>query len=181
MTGVGAHTLIQPVVLIMISIRRVTSDDASIFRDVRLRALQDSPEAFGATYDGAMKRTEDSWQDQVAQAAAGSLRNTLLAFDGTSCVGLASLYREQDASEGEILQMWVEPGSRGAGTAARLVSELLEWAQTVGIQSVNLAVTTTNERAIKFYEKCGFRLTGEQIEVDASRHLRGFLMRRRGS
>jgi len=162
----------------MISIRRIRSDDTSLFRDVRLRAMKDSPDAFGATYDSALQRTEDSWRDQVAQAAAGSLRNTLLAFDGTRCIGLASLYREQDAPEGEILQMWVEPGFRGTGTAARLVSELLEWAQTVGIHTVGLAVATTNETARRFYEKCGFRLTGEEVEVDASRHLRGFRMKK---
>lgn len=165
----------------MISIRRITGEDTSIFRDVRLRALQDSPDAFGATYESAMRRTEDSWREQVLQCATGSLRNTVLAFDGRHCIGIASLYREPDAKEGEILQMWVAPEFRGTGTASNLVSELLQWAEAVGIQAVVLTVATTNDTARNFYEKCGFRPTGEEIEVDASRHLSGYRMKRIGS
>jgi len=162
----------------MISVRRITGEDISIFRDVRLRALKDSPDAFGATYESAMKRTEDSWREQVLQSANGSLRNTVFAFDGRHCIGIASLYREKDAKEGEILQMWVAPEFRGTGTASKLVSELLQWADAAGIQAVGLTVTTANNRARKFYEKCGFRTTGEEIDVDASRHLRGYRMKR---
>ena len=163
----------------MITIRRIAASDADLFKDVRLRALKDSPDAFGSTYETAVTRSDASWQEQTTQSSGGNLRNTLLAFNQDLCIGLAALYREPYSSEGEVLQMWIEPEYRGTGAAAaRLVSDLLVWASEVGLSTVSLTVTTTNEQAIRFYEKCGFRQTGKQVDVDSVRGLRGFRMQK---
>ncbi|GAA5509106.1 GNAT family N-acetyltransferase [Novipirellula caenicola] len=160
----------------MISCRRATNADVDLFRSIRLRALQDCPDAFGSTYEAAIKRDHASWRDQLLSTSHGIDRNTQLAFAAEKCVGLAALYRDQDTASGEIVQMWVAPDHRGSPAASMLLGQLRIWAAEVGIHHLNLSVTNTNGRAIKFYENQGFLSTGECVSTDRNRELQGILM-----
>jgi len=161
----------------MIESRRATEDDVALFKEIRLKALKDSPDAYGSTYEASIQRTESSWLEQLATTTSGDLRNTQFAFDGDNCIGIAALYREADAPAGAIIMMWVAPEYRGTAAASTLVQSLLDWAKKAGHDSVSLSVTDTNDRAIQFYKNCGFELTGESVDVDAKRNLRGVCMK----
>ena len=156
----------------LISCRRATANDVELFKKIRLRALLDSPNAFGATYEDAVKRSDASWREQLLSTVQGSLRNTQLAFAADDCIGLAALYREPGADSGDLLMMWVDPGFRGSAAASLLVHGLLEWATVSGLSTVGLSVADTNARAIGFYRKHGFSGTGEETDLDPTRGLR---------
>ncbi len=156
--------------------RRAAAGDVELFRTIRLRALRESPQAFGTTYEDAVKRDDSSWREQLLSTVEGSLRNTQFAFAGNDCIGLAALYREQGAESGDLLMMWVAPEFRGSPAASLLVNRLLEWATASGLSTITLGVTGTNARAIGFYRKLGFCVTGEEMDVDPSRGLRGIRM-----
>ena len=141
-----------------------------------MRALKDSPEAFGSTYEKALERDNDSWREQIQSSVTSINRNTQFAFDGDRCIGIAALYREEKSYTGDILMMWVEPEARGTDVASLLVSNLLTWAGVVGMNEVLLNVTNTNKRAIKFYLKCGFVSTGEVVDCDVIRSLKAIRM-----
>lgn len=160
----------------MISCRRAEVEDVELFKDIRLCALQDSPDAFGSTYEGAMERSGSSWRDQLLATVSGNLRNTQFAFDASTCIGIAALYREEGLDHGALLMMWVHPDYRGTEAATLLVSNLLSWAKGIGLSSVELSVTNTKVRAIAFYQKLGFSSTGEAVDVDVERGLRGIRM-----
>ena len=160
----------------MITCRRATKSDVALFREVRLKALQESPEAFGSTYESAVQRDQGSWEEQLWTTTDGGDRNTQFAFEDDQCVGLAALYREPDAHSGDVLMMWVDSKFRGTTAATSLVDNLLSWAKESGISTVSLVVTDTNARAIKFYENQGFHDTGEKVEVDSGRNLIGIRM-----
>ncbi|MFJ9948306.1 GNAT family N-acetyltransferase [Kitasatospora sp. NPDC091207] len=55
--------------------------------------------------------------------------------------------------------MYLVDEAQGRGTGGRLMDEFLAWAQDAPIR---LWVTEYNERAIRFYERYGFRTTGER-------------------
>jgi len=160
----------------MITSRRATDEDVGLFKEIRLKSLCDSPDAYCSTFEGAIARDDASWREQLTSTTSGALRNTQFAFDSNTCVGIAALYRENDARSGELVMMWVEPDYRGSNAATLLVQSLLDWAKTVGIESVELGVTDGNSRAIQFYENCGFQPTGEAIDIDRERGLRGIKM-----
>ncbi|BDS07448.1 N-acetyltransferase [Oceaniferula spumae] len=160
----------------MITCRRAEQDDAALFREVRLRALKDSPEAFGSTYENALERDIDSWREQIQSTVSSVNRNTQFAFDGELCVGIAALYREEGADTGDIIMMWVSPEARGSGAAPLLISNLMDWASAVGMSEVLLNVTDSNERAIQFYLNYGFVSTGDIVDCDASRCLKAIRM-----
>ncbi|MGJ8655936.1 MAG: GNAT family N-acetyltransferase [Akkermansiaceae bacterium] len=160
----------------MITVRRAASGDAELFRGIRLRALKDSPEAFGSTYEDAVERDFESWREQIESTVSGVGRNTQFAFDGDECIGIAALYREEGAEAGDVIMMWVSPEARGTGTAGLLVENLLSWASEVGMRDVLLNVALANKRAIRFYENCGFEDTGEVVDCDVSRGLKAIRM-----
>lgn len=48
-----------------IHVQELKPGDGLIWRDLRLRALKDSPDAFGMTYEVEVQRSDDEWQDQI--------------------------------------------------------------------------------------------------------------------
>jgi RimJ/RimL family protein N-acetyltransferase len=146
-------------------VRRVTAADGTVLRDIRLRALQDAPSAFGSTYAGEVTRTDAEWDERAAGGAAGTDRFTALAYDGDDCLGLAGGYRNDDDghhADVDLVSMWIEPSRRGSGMAEQLVEAVLDWARDEAqAQVVGLWVTRGNDRAQRFYERLGFVETGD--------------------
>ena len=54
-------------------IRRIGADEWGELRDLRLRALQDAPDAFGSTYEEESIRTDAEWMEWAADARGGRL------------------------------------------------------------------------------------------------------------
>jgi ribosomal protein S18 acetylase RimI-like enzyme len=59
----------------------------------------------------------------------------------------------------EVEALYVEDAWRGRGLGETLLSRICEWAESVGQPVVQLYVTVSNERAICFYQREGFRQT----------------------
>src|SRR5262245_6963561 len=59
----------------------------------------------------------------------------------------------------EIEALYVEVACRGRGLAETLLARVYEWADRIGQRIVQLYVTASNERAIRFYQREGFRQT----------------------
>ncbi|MDB6076625.1 MAG: GCN5-related N-acetyltransferase [Akkermansiaceae bacterium] len=141
--------------------RRILPGEALAYREIRLRALQDSPGAFLARYEDAILRTPESWEAQAEQGAEGSDRAIFLAIgEGAEPpVGLAALYRDAEppgSTTGELIQVWVTPEQRGKGVAEGLIAHLLDWARGQGFIVVRAEVTPENGRALRFYQRGGF-------------------------
>lgn len=146
-------------------VRRVTPADGALLREVRLRALQDTPEAFGSTYDNEVRRPESFWHDRARNASAGNDLYSGLALADGEAVGLIGGFRnDEDGHHADIdlVSMWVAPSHRGTGLAAALVEAVLVWARDdAEARVVGLWVTRGNDRAQRFYERLGFVETGD--------------------
>ena len=141
----------------MITIRRLRVGEAELFKQVRLRALEDAPEAFSSTWADAVRREAESWREQADGTALGSDRATFIAFSDDIPVGMAALYSLADRPhEGELLQMWVCPEFRGTGLAPDLLEALFQWARENGFHRIRAGVREANPRALKFYTRQGF-------------------------
>ena len=142
-------------------IRRITKGDVDVYREVSLRALVDSPSAFGSTYAAEAAMPEANWIERVTSAVAGFGRTMVLAFDGEECVGLAGAFDDDYGADVQLVSMWVAPSHRGTGVATELVEAVLAWATDEGARNVALWVTHGNDRAQRFYERMGFAVTGD--------------------
>jgi GNAT superfamily N-acetyltransferase len=139
------------------TIRRLQIGEAELFKQTRLRALQEAPYAFSSNYGSALLRTEESWQEQADSTAQGSDRATFIAFSNAEPVGMAALYRLEDRTEvGKLLQVWVAPEHRGTDIAWGLMDAIFEWAGGNNFRTILSRVRTGNSRAQSFYIKYGF-------------------------
>lgn len=135
----------------MIEITSVDESAWETWREVRLRALSESPYAFGSTYEGWVDAPESRWRDRLS--IDGGLH--LLALDGGAPCGMASGIPGEREGTSELISMWVDPGARGRGVVDLLIDGIAQWA---GERSGELwlAVVPTNDRAIAAYRRHGF-------------------------
>jgi len=147
----------------MITVRRLQVGEGELFKQVRLRALQEAPYAFPTTYADAIERSPESWREQADRSAQGADRATFVAFAGELPIGMMALYREEDQVEvGELLQVWVSPEYRGTRVIWDLMDEIFKWARENGFHRIIAGVTKGNDRAAKFYMNYGFSITDER-------------------
>jgi ribosomal protein S18 acetylase RimI-like enzyme len=148
------RTPINPVMRHLV--RRIAQGEGRLLRDVRLRALQESPQAFLSTLHAEARRPATAWEDDADRRACGADQATFVATDEGGCIGLVSAGRS-DAHPGvELFSMWVSPPARRLGIGNRLVCAVLDWARACGYDSVGLWVVRDNGPAIRLYERLGF-------------------------
>jgi ribosomal protein S18 acetylase RimI-like enzyme len=141
-------------------ISRVSPDQWATYREVRLAALTDSPEAFSSTLERELGFPELLWRERLGSNIS------LLAWLGDRPVGtVAVLTTEIADTHGftgawHLVAMWVSPAARRLGVGARLVEAAAVAARSGGAPSVLLWVVETNDPARKLYERAGFRAPG---------------------
>ncbi len=144
----------------MVTLVAVARRNAMTFKDVRLRALQDSPGAFGSTYAKESQLTDPEWIKHAAERD-GANSTTYLAMDGDiSCGIVAGFLDKLDNTRAHLVSMWVAPDQRRLGVGRLLVDGVLNWARARKVHILLLMVTCNNNSAIDFYERIGFKKTG---------------------
>lgn len=145
----------------MIVIQRITAEDASVYKEVRLRALKESPTAFSSTYAKEAQLTDEEWR-QRAVRCDGERIVGYFAYEDDQASGMVFCFRdEMDESVGTIVSMWVDPAVRLAGVGRLLIDSVVDWAKERGVRDLKLMVTSVNQGAIAFYERNGFRMSGK--------------------
>lgn len=148
-----------------VTIRAATVEDAPANRELRLEALRDYPEAFGSDYESALAKPASFWVDRLKTAGTPGSAMAYLAWhrdEPLGSCGLAVNDGPKTRHSATIVGMYVRPAWRGLGIADGLIAACLDWARAHEITIVKLAVVTTNVRAIRCYERCGFRAYGTE-------------------
>ncbi|HVY87278.1 MAG TPA: GNAT family N-acetyltransferase, partial [Hyphomonadaceae bacterium] len=101
-----------------VQIRLLTPDDAALYREIRLEALQAAPEAFGSTYELERTYTAPQFADLLGRS------DVFGAFRGAALLGMAG-YRTQVGPKrehkGYLWGMYVRSAARGLGVGKLLV------------------------------------------------------------
>jgi GNAT superfamily N-acetyltransferase len=137
-------------------VERVGARDWRRARDVRLRALADTPDAFGSTLDGELQFDDARWIERVSRGDAATF---LARADDGADVGIA-VGAANAENEAGLYSMWVAPEARGKGAGDALIEAVVAWARARGFARVVLDVSDFNEPAIAFYARHGFAPTG---------------------
>lgn len=146
----------------MARIDHVGPDDWQAWRAVRLRALQDAPDAFYTRYadvSGPNDR-EQYWRGYFTPNG----RNYLASVDGTA-VGLARIVGPHEGADAELMSLWVAPETRRLGVGSELLETCWNWLQaTAPGRPLRLAVRRGNQTARRLYEHLGFTYAGPNAE-----------------
>lgn len=145
-------------------VRRATAADHAALRGVRLRALRDTPSAFGSTYEQEARRDTHAWRGVARRWTDPQRAAAWMAWRGAQTVGLvAGVGDDADPDRSWLVSMWVEPSARRRGLARRLIQEVLRWSADRGQAAVHLHVTSDNPAARALYLGAGFVVTGDSM------------------
>lgn len=143
-----------------VMIEQLRPHEADRLREIRLRALKESPDAFYRTYEEESEYPADRW--------AESLKNPALVWfvasrDGTD-VGLVGA-RHEPAPDGPgsvmLFSMWAAPEVRGKGVAPLLIDIVVDRARSLKAEQVDLWAVDANNSAVALYRRKGFLPTGQ--------------------
>jgi hypothetical protein len=93
-------------------LERITQANASIFKAVRLNALEDTPSAFGSTYARESAFTDAEWANRIANWGGERGVGYLAQQRGIYCGIAGAMLDAQDPLKAQLLSMWVAPSHR---------------------------------------------------------------------
>lgn len=160
------------------TVRAFSAGEWHVYRDLRLRALADSPDAFGSTLAEETARPDAEWARRLASGVDSQMNLPIIAEVDGEPIGLA--WGRIDTSDPDVAvlyQMWVAPSHRGAGAGRRLVETVIAWARVRNVSSVDLGVTCGDSPARRLYERAGFKPIGEPQPLRAGSKLAAQPMR----
>ena len=162
-------------------VRRVRSDEADALRDVRLRALLDSPAAFESTIERERAFGPEVWVERTERGAGAPDSATFVADLDGELIGMAGAHLERDRpGTAYLFGMWVDPSVRRAGVGLELTRAVETWARSAGADRIRLWVIGSNDMAIAMYLRAGYAETGESkplrgepanLEIEMARSL----------
>jgi ribosomal protein S18 acetylase RimI-like enzyme len=159
------------------SIRRLRAPEWQLLRALRLRSLEDAPEAFGQPLTEAAGLSTLEWQRKTLQSSSGDDRSWLVAQRGRDMIGLVHGRRRSPATL-LLFSMWVDPRSRRSGVGRQLIESLEAWAVGWGAQETVLWVLQDNQRALGFYRRLGFEVIETGRDAEAGTNFGALALRR---
>ena len=138
-------------------LRPLTPEDAAAFQTLRLRGLQECPEAFASSYEEEASTLPAEIEKRLRPKTDSAIVGAFL--DG-ELIGLTGVQRESMvklAHKAFVWGVYVAPEARGRGVGSKVVSHALTYAsETLGVRQVNLGVNARNTAAVELYKKLGF-------------------------
>ena len=151
-----------------IEIVTATVNDVDRLRALRLAALKDTPDAFGAKYEDEVNKPISEWEDR--------LKNTHWCFvvsEGVDVGLLAVDKAEKDRnSDCWLSSWWIKDEFRGSGIPKLMLTWLEQLCRENNWKKIGLGVWPENIRAIAAYKKLGFT---EAQELLPSRSIPGLM------
>jgi RimJ/RimL family protein N-acetyltransferase len=155
-------------------VRELEAADAEAYREVRLEALRLHPEAFGSSYEVEVAESLDRFRDRLGKGGRFG------GFVDGRLAGMAGYFRQEAARmrhKGVLVGMYVRASERGSGLADEIVNAVIAHARS-RVEILQLSVATTNERALRLYQRMGFATYATErraLKIDG-RYIDEFLM-----
>src|ERR1700755_663137 len=140
--------------------------DEARLRTLRLRALTDSPAAFGVAAEQEAELSASHWAELTRQSEAADHLAIYIAVAGDDWLGMgAGRWHDRERGIAQLWGMWVDPVSRGLGLGELLVQDVRGWASRQGARSPRRGVGPRPADAPPFSERLGFVRTGETARM----------------
>jgi ribosomal protein S18 acetylase RimI-like enzyme len=150
-------------------IRRLTGEDASQYKEIRLQGLKNHPEAFSSSYEEESTYSLEVYSNRLSGTQAVALG----AFVEQKLVGVVTLFYEQKKKlihRASIVAMYVDQDYRNVGIGKALMVQAIKQArESESIKQLYLSVTSSNLPAKGLYQSLGFKTYGvdeQAMKVD---------------
>ena len=135
-----------------VKLKLATESEYLRLKQIRLAALKDSPNSFGAKYEVLKDRLDNYWQ-QVLKVSSWCL----VSADGVD-IGLLAVDRADKDRNSDcwLSGWWITPTHRGQGISKLMAQWVYELCRKNGWEKIGLGVWPDNKAAIAVYLKLGF-------------------------
>lgn len=141
-----------------LSIRVLEDEDWAKFKSLRLEALKQHPEAFGSSFEEENLLTDDMFRETFKNS---EIFGAFLQEEIVGCAGFFIYSPLKMQHRGCLFSMYTRRLYRNQGIADNLLRKIIEHARKHVIQ-LHATVVTSNETAIKLYQKNGFNIYGTE-------------------
>jgi ribosomal protein S18 acetylase RimI-like enzyme len=144
-----------------VTIRRLAPADAAAYRALRLRGLDEHPDAFTSSVEAEAAKPLSVTEDRLAPTGSYVVYGAFVHGTLAGVVGFAREARAKNRHKAVVFGMYVAPDFSRRGVARALVRHLIATAkEEAGLEQLVLTVTHSNESARWLYESEGFRSFG---------------------
>ncbi len=149
--------------------RKLTPEDWQLYKNIRLKSLDEAPQAFESSVLEESRFDEALWRERLESTDASFClgafveRNELVAI-----AGFSQGHKLKTQHKSYLWGIYVLPNARRFGIGTGLMKAVIkEFEALKGISSLQLTVTANNTQAIALYKTFGFKEYG--LEKDAIR------------
>lgn len=139
------------------------------YKNLRLEALREEPQAYGSSYKDQKNSPDEEWQRWLENYRNGERNWMIFASDGQKLIGMMGAYQadsDVENNEANIIAVYVTKQARGKGVSKLLLKGLLtKLTKDTIIKKVKLAVNIDQVAAVKLYESFGFKVNGKDNMV----------------
>lgn len=133
-------------------------EDWKQFKTIRLEALFTHPEAFGSSFEEESNLSDEEFEQNFKKSTIfGAIQNNQLV----GCAGFFICPSSKMSHRGVVFSMYIKNGYRRQGIGDALLKAIIAYAKD-GVMQLHLTVVTTNQMALKLYQKNGFRIYGTE-------------------
>ncbi|MEP1093727.1 MAG: GNAT family N-acetyltransferase [Cyclobacteriaceae bacterium] len=155
-----------------VQLRLLNKEDATLYRDVRLKSFQDDPYAFSESYEDERLRPISDFEAELEILGTPPEWFVLGAFEAEKLVGFVKFrkdLRSKGLHKSMIHAMYVDPSCRGKNVGKVLVEDLISRVRNLeNMEQIHLWVLHSQKSvsAANFYKKCGFVSQGPMVLKD---------------
>ena len=156
-----------------IEVRPIAAAEWQHYQLLRLKALRESPDAFGSTFEAESMRPDADWEERLTTLDS-RWALALFGLHHGDPAGLAWVIVQPQIPEvAHLYQMWVQPSARGTGLGRLLLEHAIAWARDRGTKRMKLSVTIAESPAWHLYGAAGFNCDGhpEPLRPGAEIHV----------
>lgn len=138
------------------TVKRVASSDWQEYKEIRLEALKNEPQAFGSSYNKENERTESEWQNKLAKSEDLNGISFFYAIlkEGVF-VAIGGAYQDNN-KQWNIIAIYTKKEVRGQGLGQEIFKSIINELKARKIKKAYLCVNTLQIAAQALYKKNGF-------------------------
>jgi len=149
-----------------ITVRQLKPEEWALYKELRLRALQADPLAFGSSHAREEGYADSEWQQRLSRPD-GAVFGVFLEGAPVGMTGIA--VKKDEPGKARLWGTWLEKALRGQGLSRRLYAARLEWARArQGISCIEISHWKSNPVSGKAALGSGFVFTHEEEALSSS-------------
>ncbi len=146
-----------PIVLRMLD---ASSQDASLYRELRLMSLRTDPQAYHVKLAEAETKPLTFFASEISDPQFGCLG----AFSGQELVGMITIITRQEKVN--FYAFYVSPNYRNQGIGTKLIQEAISIVKEAGIGAIELSVMSGNPAEVMYVELGFERINTESTSLE---------------